>query len=251
MPQRTAVQSGWEQGEDAMRRFTLALLASLAGLTLASCMSIAIGFFYVAYAVSFWWDKYISAAEPVGAVMVPARVAPGQSALLDFTLPAGLGGDGAVPLVLELQATAGEALPLLPEVYTPGGALPTPEAARMALAARYPACVPGSGAPGAWPAQDALRPGGHLPVLYTVPAIRSQPAVLLYLPPRSASAALNPGAGGSGGTGAPGLAAGLVPGNGGTDVTGHPSGDAAQGSDDPPLSPAGWPALCRVVLRTE
>jgi hypothetical protein len=105
----------------------------------------------------------------VDAVLTPAEVHAGQSVLVDFTLGPGQAkykpgwNFPAIDLPVTAEAQSGELLPLLPAVYAPGGALPSPAAARAALDADYPHWDHGVPAP-------ALRADAHAYFLLVAPA---------------------------------------------------------------------------------
>jgi hypothetical protein len=225
-----------------MRRVSALCILLVLCVQLAACTAIYIAFYFTYVFIAYTVDRVFSSAAGLEASLTPAHLAAGQPALLEFRLPAG----GPAAPRLELCATAGEVLPLLPEVYAPGGALPLPEQARAALHARYPGFSPRSGAAGAWPAEDARRADGRLPALYVAPAVRCHAEVLLYSAPDPArGAAAGPEPQNGAGQGAPAAPADQ-PGPG---PVAAPPPDAVPAGV--PLSPAGWPALGKLLLDPE
>lgn len=150
----------------------VATIAAALGLSVAvaSCQAIFMGYYLIGSLFSGGGGN--AGGHPAGpppgptvgasVTMTPSALHALEAAVLDYTppLPA---QPGQVPPVV--TASAGDAVPLTPGVYTPGGALPTLEAARTALAGA---------------AHAPVHPDGHCYVLFVAPATPQRVTLTFY-----------------------------------------------------------------------
>jgi hypothetical protein len=116
-------------------------------------------------------------------VIVPAEVHAGQAVLVDYTLgtaqiEASRDPVDAMEHAPYVRATAGQLLPLLPEVYTPGGPVPSPAEAQAAIDATNP--LPPNIPFEHVPVDLAFRSSGHVYFLYVAPAAAGEEELTFF-----------------------------------------------------------------------